>query len=156
VILNLLTEEPMHGYQVMQELETRSGGRWRPSAGSVYPTLQQLQDERLVSVEEIDGRRTYRLTEAGRTAASTQPGPMGDGAWTGGRGRSGDLHGLTREVRIAAMQVARAGSPPAIDAAGAILSAARRDLYRLLADEPLETAVSGETAADVEEDTAAG
>jgi Transcriptional regulator PadR-like family len=146
----------MHGYQVMQELETRSGGRWRPSAGSVYPTLQQLEDERLVSVEEIDGRRTFRLTDAGRTAASAQPGPQGDGAWTGGRGRSGDLHGLTRELGVAAMQVARVGSPAAIDAAGAILSAARRDLYRVLADEPLDAARSGEPAPDVEEDTAAG
>ena len=105
---------------------------------------------------EKDGRRTYRLTDAGRTAASIQPGPQGDGAWTGGRGRSGDLHGLTREVRIAAMQVARAGSPAAIDAAGTILAATRRDLYRLLADEPLETAGSGETAGDVEGDTDAG
>jgi hypothetical protein len=146
----------MHGYQVMQELETRSGGRWRPSAGSVYPTLQQLEDERFVGVEEIEGRRTYRLTDTGRAAASTQPGPQGDAAWTGGRGRSGDLHGLTRELGVAAMQVARVGSPAAIEAAGAILSTARRDLYRLLADEPLETASPVDTDLDVEEDETAG
>ena len=72
-VLSLLAEQPMHGYQVMQELETRSGGRWRPSAGSVYPTLQQLEDEQLVSVDEIDGRRTFQLTDAGRSAAATNP-----------------------------------------------------------------------------------
>ena len=89
----------MHGYQIMQELKSRSGGRWRPSAGSVYPTLQQLEDEQLVSVEEIDGRKTFQLTEYGRQAAATDPIPTGDAAWTGGRERGGDLHGLTRDSR---------------------------------------------------------
>ena len=77
-VLSLLAEQPMHGYQVMQELEARSGGRWRPSAGSVYPTLQQLEDEQLVSVEEIDGRRTFQLTDAGRSAAATNPTQTGE------------------------------------------------------------------------------
>ena len=63
----------MHGYQVMQELAERSGGRWRPSAGSVYPTLQQLEDEGLVTVEDREGRRTFALTDAGRTAATAIP-----------------------------------------------------------------------------------
>ena len=134
-VLSLLAEQPMHGYQVMQELEARSGGRWRPSAGSVYPTLQQLEDEQLVSVEEIDGRRTFQLTDAGRSAAATNPTQTGDGAWTGGRERGGDLRGLTRELGIAAMQVARVGSPATVEAAATILSDARRSLYRLLADD---------------------
>ena len=71
--LALLAEQPMHGYQVMQELAERSGGRWHPSAGSVYPTLQQLEDEGLVTVEDRDGRRTFALTDAGRTAATAIP-----------------------------------------------------------------------------------
>ena len=66
-ILAVLEDEPMHGYQVIRVLEERSRGHWRPSAGSVYPTLQQLQDEGLVRSEEIDGRRTYSLTDEGRT-----------------------------------------------------------------------------------------
>src|ERR687892_2661377 len=61
-ILAVLRDKPMHGYQVIQELEDRTGGRWRPSAGSVYPTLQLLEDEGLVTSEEIEGRRTYTLT----------------------------------------------------------------------------------------------
>src|ERR1700756_1419759 len=64
--LLLLAEEPRNGYQIMQEIEQRSGGVWRPSPGSVYPALAQLEDEGLVGVEERDGRRTYVLTGAGR------------------------------------------------------------------------------------------
>ena len=152
-ILGLLGEQPMHGYQVMQELEARSGGRWRPSAGSVYPTLQQLEDEQLVSVDEVDGRRTFQLTDAGREAARSMPGPMGDGAWTGGRERGSDLRGLTREIGIAAMQVARVGSPATVEAAATILGDARRNLYRLLADDaPATTADDADQTAEPEAD----
>src|SRR5258708_2043935 len=70
LILAALLDKPMHGYEVIQELEAQSGGRWRPSAGSIYPTLQQLSDEGLVTSEEVDGRRTYTLTEEGRKAAA--------------------------------------------------------------------------------------
>jgi DNA-binding PadR family transcriptional regulator len=130
----------MHGYQVMQELEARSGGRWRPSAGSIYPTLEQLQDEGLVSVEEADGRRVFRLTDAGRTAAMAR---SGEPAWTGGRGDD-DLRGLSRDLGLAAIQVARAGSPAAIVEAGRVLAEARRSLYRLLADDAPATPDSPE------------
>ena len=122
----------MHGYQLMQELDTRSGGRWHPSAGSIYPTLQQLEDEGLVVAETTDGRRTFALTESGKAAASALP---TERPWATDAGRS-DLRGLTREVGMAALQVTRVGSTEAQAQAQAILVAARRDLYRLLADEP--------------------
>ena len=122
----------MHGYQVMQELEARSDGRWRPSAGSIYPTLQQLEDERLVSVEELEGRRTFQLTDTGRTAAAEQSDVP---AWSGERGGGDDLRGLGRELGMAALQVARVGSPKAVDEARRILTDARRSLYRLLAED---------------------
>src|SRR6266853_2556537 len=64
-ILSLLSEGPKHGYQLMKELKDRSGGMYRASAGSVYPTLQQLEDEGLVQSDTQDGRRTYRLTPEG-------------------------------------------------------------------------------------------
>ena len=64
--LLLLAEEPRNGYQIMQEVEERSDGAWRPSPGSVYPALQQLEDEGLIRSEEIDGRKLFRLTDAGQ------------------------------------------------------------------------------------------
>ena len=77
LILAVLATKPMHGYEVITELEAQSGGRWRPSAGSVYPTLQQLSDEGLVTSEEIDGRRVYALTDEGKAAAAAAPAPPG-------------------------------------------------------------------------------
>jgi DNA-binding PadR family transcriptional regulator len=129
--LALLNEHPMHGYQVMQELAERSGGRWHPSAGSVYPTLQQLEDEGLVTVEDRDGRRTFALTETGKTAAAAIP---AERPWARSE-RADDLRGLARELGIAAMQVTRVGSPAAQDSARTILTEARRSLYRLLAED---------------------
>ena len=72
-ILSLLSEGPKHGYQLMKEMETRSGGFYKASAGSIYPTLQQLEDEGLVEAEMIAGRRTYRLTVAGRAELEKDP-----------------------------------------------------------------------------------
>ena len=135
-ILGLLAEQPMHGYQVMQELADRSRGRWNPSAGSVYPTLQQLEDEGLVVAEDRDGRKTFALTETGRTAATAVP---ADQAWTRNEGGD-DLRHLARELGIAAMQVARVGSTTANEAASKVLTDARRDLYRLLAEDDSTTA----------------
>jgi len=128
----------MHGYQVMQELDSRSGGRWHPSAGSIYPTLQQLEDEGLVSATDRDGRRTFELTASGRAAAADLP---ADRPWAG-RGRGDDLRGLARELGIAAFQVTRVGSPAAVDEARRVLANARRDLYRLLAEDGGSTAPS--------------
>lgn len=65
-LLSLLGEAPKHGYQLMKDLEERSGGLYRASAGAIYPTLQQLEDEDLVKVSEEDGKRVYRITEAGK------------------------------------------------------------------------------------------
>ena len=129
--LALLAEQPMHGYQVMQELAERSGGRWHPSAGSVYPTLQQLEDEGLVTVEDRDGRRTFALTESGRAAAEAIP---AERPWSRSE-RADDLGGLVRELGIAALQVNRVGTPAAQETARTILTEARRSLYRLLAED---------------------
>src|SRR5260370_42313884 len=72
-ILSLLSEGPKHGYQLMKELKDRSGGMYRASAGSVYPTLQQLEDEGLIESEQKDGRRVYKLTEAGQKELESDP-----------------------------------------------------------------------------------
>ena len=88
LILAALASRPMHGYEVIQELEAQSGGRWRPSAGSVYPTLQQLADEGLVTGEDVDGRRTYTLTDDGSGRRQGRP-PRPD--WSAEQGRDADL-----------------------------------------------------------------
>jgi DNA-binding PadR family transcriptional regulator len=72
-ILSLLGDGPKHGYQLMKEMQERSGGMYRASAGSVYPTLQQLEDEGLVEAETISGRRVYHLTGEGRRELDADP-----------------------------------------------------------------------------------
>jgi DNA-binding PadR family transcriptional regulator len=133
-ILALLAEEPMHGYQIIQELTDRTEGVWRPSPGSVYPTLQQLEDEDLIVPDTSDtGKRVYRLTDAGREAAAAAPAP-----WTEVAGEADDplvgLHDLAMQVMAATRQVAAAGSAAQLEAAHGILRDARKALYRLLAD----------------------
>src|SRR5689334_20423520 len=108
LILGALTTKPMHGYEVIQALEAQSGGRWRPSAGSIYPTLQQLADEGLVTSDEVDGRRVYALTDGGRAAAeAAPPSPWANAS----RDETGDIRRIARQVVEAAMQVQRVGSP---------------------------------------------
>jgi len=140
-ILALLAEEPMHGYQIMRELAERSGGFWRPSPGSIYPTLQQLQDEGLVLSEERDGgRRLFQLTDAGReaSAAASVPPPW-DAVREEGDAPSLELRDLVAQVVVAARQVVHAGDAGQIAQAKDVLRDARRRLYRVLAEEPDET-----------------
>ena len=133
LILAVLSVKPMHGYEVIQALEAQSGGRWRPSAGSVYPTLQQLADEDLVTSEEVDGRRTYTLTGAGREVAASHPAPRHwDDASSDGEP---DLQQLGIQLIGAVMQVQRMGSAHARSETTRILADTRRQVYRLLAED---------------------
>jgi DNA-binding PadR family transcriptional regulator len=136
-ILSALEERPMHGYQVIQELERRTDGRWRPSAGSIYPTLQLLEDEGLLTSEEVEGRRTYSLTDAGRQTAAEHP--LSAGGLEADDGADGpNLGREMRSVMQAAVQIQRIGTAEAQKAANDILTDARRRLYRLLADDEAE------------------
>ena len=136
----------------MQELETRSDGLWRPSPGSVYPALQQLEDEGLVRSEELDGRKVLRLTDAGEAAVRERP----EGApapWEEfSHGLSDDaveLASLMKEVAFAFSQVLRVGGGRQLAEAKAVLADTRRALYRILADgEPEAEAGSAEDSAD--------
>lgn len=134
-ILAVLVDRPMHGYQVIQQLEQLSGGRWRPSAGSVYPTLQQLEDEGLVSSQELDGRRVYTLTTPGEEAAKKSP--LRKHPWfeRGSGKRPRDLRRLAVQVIGAAIQVSRVGSEDAQERARQILVDARKQMYGLLAED---------------------
>ena len=135
LILGALTDKPMHGYEVIQALESQSEGRWRPSAGSIYPTLQLLSDEGLVSGEDLDGRRVYTLTDEGRKAAEAA---KSRSPWTdtgGDENRTPDVMHLAMQLGGAVVQVQRTGSPAARLEAVKILTEARKQLYRLLSED---------------------
>lgn len=134
-ILALLTERPMHGYEMMQELEGRSGGAWRPSAGSIYPTLQQLEDEGLVRSEEIGDRKRYTLTDAGREEAGRREGPP---PWeaSGATGAGGELREAAFRVAAAVMQAASTGTDEQVAQVREILVDARQRIYSVLGEEP--------------------
>ncbi|GAA2172967.1 hypothetical protein GCM10009846_13010 [Agrococcus versicolor] len=134
-LLSLLVEGPKHGYQLISEIEARSGGTWRPSPGSVYPTLQLLADEGLVGAEEAGGRKTYSLTEAGRAvadAAAEQGTPWASADQRESTGFSA-LPKAGFELAQAAAQVGRTGTPEQVHEAVVILEDARRRLYSILA-----------------------
>lgn len=135
-ILLLLAEEPRHGYAIMSELTERSGGLWKPSPGSVYPVLQQLQDEGLVSVSEADGRRVFALTQAGREYVEARAGELGE-PWKvaehGPAQRVQSLMFASAALASAVEQVARLSDDTQAAQAVAILDEARKRMYRVLA-----------------------
>jgi DNA-binding PadR family transcriptional regulator len=147
--LLLLAEEPRNGYQIMQELKERSDGAWSPSPGSVYPALQQLEDEGLIRSEEIDGRKLFKLTDAGSAYVAERPddAPAPWEAMAGGVSDQAFQAGATiREVGFALMQVLRSGSESQIAQAAAVLADARRALYKILADGDTGTQAAGADA----------
>jgi DNA-binding PadR family transcriptional regulator len=137
-ILALLREGPRNGYQIMSEIEERSGGAWRPSPGAVYPALSQLADEGLIEGEESAGRRTFRLTEAGLEYVEQNP-DMARGAWESTEQQEAwEVPGLFAEAaRLGGgiVQIAHAGTPAQVRAAERLLERTRRELYRILADD---------------------
>ena len=141
-ILALLREGPLNGYQIMSEIEERSGGAWRPSPGAVYPALSQLADEGLIVGEESGGRRTYSLTDAGREYVEQHP-DRARGAWESAEQQEAwQVPGLFAEAaRLGGgiVQIAHAGTPEQVRAAERLLAQARRDLYRILADDDDDT-----------------
>jgi len=126
----------MHGYEMIQEIADRSGGAWKPSPGSVYPTLQLLEDEGLIASESEGGKKLFALTDAGRTEAEAGP----EAPWEDA-GRGVDWDALN-EVRKAGgglieafRQVWATGTPEQRDRALAVVNEARKRLYLILADE---------------------
>jgi DNA-binding PadR family transcriptional regulator len=134
--LALLAEEPMNGYQIIQAIAERSDGVWRPSPGSVYPALQQLEDEGLIRAEATDGRRAYQLTEEGRSYVEAHPDEV-RAPWDAVAGAVGDtaieMRNLIGQVAMAAFQVVSAGTESQVGQAREVLTDTRKALYRLLA-----------------------
>ncbi len=142
-ILDLLAEgQPWNGYQIIQEIAARTEGVWRPSAGSVYPALQQLEDEALIQAQAgEDRRRMFTLTEEGQAYVTAHADEL-RASWDAVTGSVDDaevqLRGTIRQVMVAVSQVSQAGSAAQVKQAGRILADTRRALYRILAadDEP--------------------
>lgn len=135
-VLSLLAEQPMHGYQVIHEIEERSGGSWKPSAGSVYPTLQLLADEGLIAAQESNGRKIYSLTDAGREeVAGADPSSLWESTGSGPGGGFAALPKAGVELAQVVGQVARTGSPKQVQEAVTVLDEARRRLYSILAQD---------------------
>jgi DNA-binding PadR family transcriptional regulator len=136
-ILALLAEQPMYGYQIIQEVTDRSGGVWTPSPGSVYPTLQALEDEGLVTVDTSEGKKVFSLTDAGRAANESREAttaPWDEVGRDVGEGLI-DLRDATVQVFGAVRQIARGGTPAQVAEAKRVLGETRRSLYRILAED---------------------
>ena len=143
-ILDLLAEgQPWNGYQIIQEIGARTEGVWRPSAGSVYPALQQLEDEGLITAAAgEDRRRNYTLTDEGRAYVQAHADEL-KASWDAVTGSVDDamfqIHGLAKQVMMATVQVAQAGTPAQVQQASKILADTRKALYRILAADDEET-----------------
>ncbi|AJE86945.1 transcriptional regulator [Streptomyces albus] len=135
-ILALLGDRPMHGYEMIQEIAERSGGAWKPSPGSVYPTLQLLEDEGLIRSESEGGKKLFALTEEGATAAAEGP----EAPWEeAGRGVDWETVNEIRQAGFGLMeafgQVWKTGSKEQRDKAVGVLNEARKKLYLILAED---------------------
>ncbi|MFJ9809754.1 PadR family transcriptional regulator [Streptomyces sp. NPDC101158] len=135
-ILALLKDRPMHGYEMIQEIVERSGGAWKPSPGSVYPTLQMLEDEGLIVSESEGGKKLFTLTDTGREEAEAGP----EAPWEeAGRGVDWDAVNEIRQAGFGLMeafgQVWKTGSAEQRQKAVEVINEARKKLYLILADE---------------------
>jgi DNA-binding PadR family transcriptional regulator len=137
-VLAVLAEGPGHGYDVMQRLEDKTEGGWRPSPGSVYPTLQLLADEGLALSVDQDGKRVYELTDSGRAEMQRRIEEAGGTPWeldSRADASFGQLRDNMRQLHMAARQVAVIGRPEVVERAVAIVRDARKQLYGLLAED---------------------
>jgi DNA-binding PadR family transcriptional regulator len=136
-VLTLLDERPMHGYELITELETRSEGRWRPSPGAIYPALEKMEFHGAVTSTEVDGKRQFSLTDRGRQMLAEIREAQGDDAelpWNhSGTGGRGELRRLMSELGGQVRQIARFGTAEQRDAATATLEETKRTLYEILA-----------------------
>jgi DNA-binding PadR family transcriptional regulator len=137
-LLLAISEEPRNGYQLMQVIEERSDGRWRPSPGSVYPALAQLEDEGLIRSIERDDTKLFEITDAGREHLEQrgEHAPPWEFEDEPESESFEELMSLTRQIHLAAMQVAQAGDEAQLSRASQTLAETRRALYRILAEDP--------------------
>jgi DNA-binding PadR family transcriptional regulator len=130
LILQVLAEGPRHGYDIIVELENKSNGRYRPSPGSVYPTLTLLEEGGYITGDAAEGKRIFTITERGRELLAKKPA----GAAPADEEDGVDLRGSALKLGAAVMQVARANDAGAQQKVRAILDGARREIYKILAE----------------------
>jgi DNA-binding PadR family transcriptional regulator len=157
-ILDLLAEgNSWNGYQIIQEIAQRTDGVWRPSAGSVYPALQQLEDEGLISPEGEGRRRMYTLTDEGRAYAEAHADELRR-SWDSAAGMADEaafeLGDMIRQLVMAVMEVRRSGSSSQIAEARRVLTEARRSVYRILAEDDPATAETAPSASSADNEDA--
>lgn len=136
-LLGALSNGPGHGYELIQRLEERTGGRWRPSPGSVYPTLQLLEDGDFVTSTQQDDKRVYAITEAGQMELARLIEQSGMPPWatdTEGAHTHGEMRREIGQIAMAIKQIGRSGTTEQVEAATGIITEARRKLYLLLAE----------------------
>jgi DNA-binding PadR family transcriptional regulator len=141
-VLVLLAEQPMHGYQLIQEIAERSGGVWQPSPGSIYPVLQQLEDEGLILIKQTEGRKVANLTEAGRAYVEENRAEFEE-VWKALSNNNVDqsmqqMRNLSidlKQIGTAAKQVAKVGTGSQVAEARKVLADTRRRLYLILAED---------------------
>ncbi|MQA76250.1 MAG: PadR family transcriptional regulator [Solirubrobacterales bacterium] len=135
-VLTLLAEKPMHGYEMIKELEDRTGGAWRPSAGSIYPTLQLLEDEGLIEGQETEGKRRFTLTDAGRAAEKSHSGAAPwDEVTAGADPEQLRLVHAGLQLREAVGQVLYAADAEQRKRVRELLDETRRRIYGILGEE---------------------
>jgi len=135
-ILVLLAERPMHGYEMIQEIAERSQDLWRPSPGSVYPTLQLLVDEGLIVGEESEGsKKLFNLTDAGKEAAEKVETPPWDEITEGADPAHLNLRAAVGQLFGAVAQSAHAASTEQQQRIIDIVNTARREIYTILAED---------------------
>jgi DNA-binding PadR family transcriptional regulator len=136
-LLVALGDGPAHGYELISRLEEKSGGTWRPSPGSVYPTLQLFEDEGLVKAEERDGKRVYALTDAGRTEAAARVEQHGATPWESEPEADTPNRSLRKasiQLLAAAKQVSLTADTAQIERAATAVRAASKELYQILSE----------------------
>jgi DNA-binding PadR family transcriptional regulator len=149
VLLELIAEKPRHGYDIIKELEARHEGFYKPSPGTVYPTLQMLEEGGYLTSDTVEGKRVYTITDAGRKlleersekdADPAEEGPPAFGVFgfgpfpRGGHRHLSELRESVRDLMAAVMQAARHGTPERTEQVREVLERARRDIYSLLAE----------------------
>lgn len=136
-VLALLAERPMHGYEMIREIEERTDGAWTPSAGSIYPTLQMLEEAELIRGEESDGKRRFTLTEAGVAEQEAKQGveTPWDAVRAGAAPESMHLRESVGKLHHAIGQVFHAADDGQQKRVRELLDETRRKIYAILAEE---------------------